>query len=888
MHTDAFLWWKSIKGDDFSLIIIPKPQEMYFILPYLSTIGTLFVSPITPNDEYWNNLYECFKKLINKNDLINPNHDFEKFIIEIYPYRELLLPNSIKSCINFINCYYNYFNDDFFISYFLLGISNINLCINTMLFLHKNEDIQWLNFISKPGSVERLFDIYVTFLSINTDLNIIIDQICLSELFTLLFTNNNSKIILSDLVLNTFYSKLFKLIKYSPFEYSISFLRLILILNDFWFPKYSIDITVSRISTLIASSINNYIIRPLILFKVKKYANIFISYKKLIPNIIKQNNSEIFDFEILFDLALNGNDESKFYVIKFFCQNLTQNKLMMRSSAYFLSKLLILIENNSEILFWIKKFLYGLFSFLKFSFLKKKYKNRTLMICEILNSTFFNELKWFKDHINGCASAAFYIGKKIPLFKLFFKIKKSLVNLYEKGLLEFGKKRNKIKTFPFKSRGYELIDLGGIKTHIKQVKDSTNRYIEENVLKLGLLTMSNRYIYFDYEVSQVDQQKNIFLLEDFIEEEQLKLEKVEFSNLHKTNLIPKDYIENGFMILTFLVNFLIQIEFQIFEYQKNALKEGITIAQDILKAISTNSNLFADLKSLSRDLNIGCAASTKYQSLKKQKFLLKKYLKDLAKQYKLPFVGSQELFHILNTPNINYKFNLVYCPPSNIDDQIWYYIKIHKQFFDNLNEIVLLIKSNEYEIVISLVLTLVFKLKEKIRINTEYSSSQLFCSIIRIIFDFSYDSNSLLNQFNLENSKFLIQSEEFLLKSISELNFRNEIQLKVLKRGNIKQLVNMFPKSLKNIEFLTNPIDILYNINLIISSLSSIIGNIKLNDEEIKKFLISIISLNPPINFISILRFMDKWGNINMSLQMTKSLITFLDSINVFQLFFTK
>ena len=173
----------------------------------------------------------------------------------------------------------------------------------------------------------------------------------------------------------------------------------------------------------------------------------------------------------------------------------------------------------------------------------------------------------------------------------------------------------------------------------------------------------------------------------------------------------------------------------------------------------------------------------------------------------------------------------------------------------------------------------------KALINTIKMSYQTFFpilsqSFIRLTFNDAYDSNSALMAYKELDVQFRNTSEIVLKRPIKQLSLRPEVMRKVTRHETVAGLAQATNKSLSDLQWMCNPLDMSYAINQVLQSIPSIFNTPSLTRDESIQIMLGIIANDPPSNPVSIAKFLDDYTQIILSLDMVYAIDVYKNAIN--------
>lgn len=157
---------------------------------------------------------------------------------------------------------------------------------------------------------------------------------------------------------------------------------------------------------------------------------------------------------------------------------------------------------------------------------------------------------------------------------------------------------------------------------------------------------------------------------------------------------------------------------------------------------------------------------------------------------------------------------------------------------------------------------------QNFNVNLEVLKRLIYISVVRLIFGIAYTLSSELNLFQDENIRFLLIANVFSRRIFSSLKLNEISKQKFDVSHSIVQVWGSLQiDSLKNLELLSNPIDLLIRINCIIFKIADLfmIEKNNLLVSDICILFSCALSATPPVNTISIHRYLVKWNNFQLA-----------------------
>jgi len=412
--------------------------------------------------------YICLEKILCKSFRSEIIDNFPNFIRFLYEKRNILKPNCAKSAITLIEreiIHYPKFSPMIFLP---ITLNDPFLYIEALILMSRSNHYFWKEIISSNDSIDVIVLSYLSFFQDNSHYSTDYIKI-VSELYLSLLTSYPHPSPNIDLYFEIYFNGLDQHVKLSSESDSICFLRHFLHML-----KSSISLQSSKLcgnraetafySALRFESTTNYYL-AFMLSHMPSLCPTVLAFKTLtkIPTI---SNYQF----CLLRLLSSHIDQLQF--LSTICFIMISNKIWHRSCLSLIINFLESHKLNAQSKEWFIKFIKLLFHFVLISNHKKKYVNRSIMICESLSLLQFASKKnWVTKSIMVFSSNTIAEGSAPSFFSNFFDHKPEIDNDFNSEIKAFLKNDIRLKTFPF-----EIGTIGFLKkTVVKRVKKNKGK-----------------------------------------------------------------------------------------------------------------------------------------------------------------------------------------------------------------------------------------------------------------------------------------------------------------------------------------------------------------------------------------------------------------------------
>ncbi|EAX94945.1 hypothetical protein TVAG_433540 [Trichomonas vaginalis G3] len=742
----------------------------------------------------------------------------------------------------------------------------------------------WIEFLKTKGAIERAIDLFITFLiELNVDEEPYDYRIHLASFLTDLVCENNYIPNLAEQTIKSLYDKLNKIMKHCPPDSAVTIFRCIVRINDIWLDKATSEEKTARIKRIIDSAIEQEIIRGMALTYVQKFAGKIIPYRKIVNTLTKSNPSDIYLLQTIYKCAIDGDEYSRYYALKFFARYMTIHKYLMRTAANLFFSIMERFETIEEEIKWVPIFINMIFVYIKLATDANRYKGRVLLLCSILSSDITQKVPWLKNQILDSASSCCNKYPTCSFLSKFFPIHDTSSPGFEKALNKLTNLKFSLKFIPF--RPNSLLFIEGLNMHKPKLKISEQeiKSITGEESSFELRPQSMKFVSIDYGLTKQDQKHNIEDLEEFISQTQDQFKQIRDTMMSKhypdhNNFHPS--LRSKIMSVNIVLK---ENAKKIYHYQKYVIDEFIDIASEIIDVSSKHRYLVANIKSMTKIMQSLLLNSNEYLTLKREKNIISRYAINLSSQSKKYIMENPQtsVYNSFQTGQRSANIKIHYLAPGALDENISEYVrKICLENGQNLSDFV---KTQNVTSLVSDTYALSFVIIEDVNLdrNSDLTVPIIVNSLFRYAFDNAYNDESILNRYKEEDGRFLSICPKILSIDINNLKIRPEIIRKISVFKTVKGLLASCHHSLFHTMSYSNPVDISFELYKAICQLPNLANNPTLTNEESSWFLLFLICNDPPPNVFSISKFLKKFEQTVTSLELIVSMNIFHRSISL-------
>lgn len=272
-----------------------------------------------------------------------------------------------------------------------------------------------------------------------------------------------------------------------------------------------------------------------------------------------------------------------------------------------------------------------------------------------------------------------------------------------------------------------------------------------------------------------------------------------------------------------------------------------------------------------------------YMLLKDRRVAIKiKYKKYKLKIEKIVYNYKQQIKNSLIQAISDFDQTTSYSEPSEIDDIVANYL-MASEMSHLIYPAAKMIACGQTSAAVMIIESFFVDFCKLLNITEDISRIIIYTSMVRFLFDQAYVIEPELFKHSKEDAIFLIKAEEFSNRSIRDMKLSSDIQryytpgLKIGALFNQKQI-----DMLRQLEFITNPIDLSKHIHGITLSLANFFGSetgvLSFDDEM--TLILALTARAPPANTVSIVRFLERWKGITIDSIVSQSKNFFIAAVD--------
>jgi hypothetical protein len=406
----------------------------------------------------------------------NPIDGLLPFIDVLWQCRDTLKPTRPEHCLPFISIFCPTPALDFFAFDFPKAIGNPILGIETCCFLNETHHPLWISFTDQTGSVERLLDLFVPFLTPlvgRFDRRFWTFRLELCDLLCSLIVAKFETLQLALDFAATLNRNITALIADSPPEFAADFLRYSLQINRIWLPLLPPNTAEKRLLNLLSAAPSGTVAHEAIVrFAVFWSSCEIITCESIATELIGHELTRTSDLELLGFLATRPNSNAVSVVVRYLSRVAILDPIYARAAGTVLLSVLKKVRGDRPVTQWMNHFIRRLTIFVSLAFAKNRYHGRIARIAELLGNPDLRSVDWIGQIVEPNVSALWRTNGAPHYWGDVFIVAAD-GELSEKWKLEVDEYRAakpNLKTFPFEATGTNLCEVESQKPKVKKKK----------------------------------------------------------------------------------------------------------------------------------------------------------------------------------------------------------------------------------------------------------------------------------------------------------------------------------------------------------------------------------------------------------------------------------
>lgn len=449
IKNEAYKWWNNQIDrvtNKYSSPEVVLPTIARPIWSKICPIFLLFVLDEQDVQKYWESIHSITSLFGNDKNIPNPLNNFPGFITKLYRYRDLMIPKTVKACMNFIERFGCSDSSHFFLYQSPVFFLDPLIYFSTLIELHDQKHKMWKDFVENIGLIEAFFDLYSSFLNQvpASHINSWRHKYLIVRVLDFMVQDA----IQCPRICNIAYTLTFciiPLLSSGPLEISVELFRVLRRLLMTYHTSFSRD-DLFHIGSSILTSLAETEIYPMAYRFVAGFRPSFLTAKQFTSIIMSRPITSLQDVEYT---LMSADSQSALSILMYLCRMGNSSSIWHRACYRAISLILVKYTERSEIREWFLMFLRRSFIFVAMANSKQKYRTRCLLLCE--SFSLLNEMKqvWLQKAILSISSVLIANRLAPNYFRSLFGYGPSSDDLVLHEYESFVSNFVYLKTFPF-------------------------------------------------------------------------------------------------------------------------------------------------------------------------------------------------------------------------------------------------------------------------------------------------------------------------------------------------------------------------------------------------------------------------------------------------------
>lgn len=418
---DAYRWWNShISGADLdSPPVLVLPDIAHCVFAKICPVLLLFVIDEQDAGLYWESIQSIVQMFDRSGTVPNPLTHFSDFIEAVFKIRNVMAPQTVDDCVQFVDLFGVHDVSHFVLYQSPVFFGDPILYLETLIELRQMKHKLWTHFICRPKLVDAFFQMHSSFVTIDpqkSDEKHWRHRILVAEVMYLLVCDVFHFYPNAPTLACSFLDLAIPLLA-APFRYGVLVLRNVMALIreiGSLLPKEDLQSRMMRFIDATGKAESPYTaLVSRFLFSLKQ--NIGKGY--LLKTILARGIQQITDFDVI---SMTTDAFNVIPVISFLIRSAISNKFWHRACFKTVIGFMKTFGQKQDVREYTTVVVRKLFIFVALASSQRKYRTRTLSICESISMmTRIKELNWIHPNIQAYA-ASVNTRATPPYFRSFF------------------------------------------------------------------------------------------------------------------------------------------------------------------------------------------------------------------------------------------------------------------------------------------------------------------------------------------------------------------------------------------------------------------------------------------------------------------------------------
>ena len=447
---DAYRWWNAqVAGADLdSPPQVVLPHIAHSIFGQICPVFLLFVIDQHDIQHYWESVQGIVEMFDKSGAVPNPLTHFPEFISKVFSMKNVMSPRTVTDCLQFIDTFGSRDIPHFFLYQLPVFAGDPILYHETLIELRRIKHKMWTHFICRSKLVDAFFEMHSSFVvpAANTaDERQWRHRVLIVEVMFLLLCDVSHFHPNAPALACSFVDLATPMIV-APLNYSVSVLRaLMAVIGELGdsVPKEQFQVRIMRLIDAVENAdVPCMMIVARFILSLKQ--NVGKGY--LLKVILSRGIRSMTDFDVI---KMTTDVFNVIPVVAFLVRSALSNKLLHRACFKIVIDLLKTFGGKQDVRDYVTVMVRKLFIFIALATNQRKYRLRTLYICESLaRLARTKELNWIQPSIYAYA-AGVNTRAAPPHFRSFFPTPSTCDDVLIHEIDAHTASNTQLKHFPF-------------------------------------------------------------------------------------------------------------------------------------------------------------------------------------------------------------------------------------------------------------------------------------------------------------------------------------------------------------------------------------------------------------------------------------------------------
>jgi hypothetical protein len=741
----------------------------------------------------------------------------------------------------------------------------------------------WIAFTQQAGSVERVFDLFLIFLNPKSDVSEDINWVFrtnMASLLSSLLVDHFETTVLVEYLGKTLFLRLLSMLPAAPEEIATIFLRCAIQIGDIALRFILQDRSAAPLNDLL-QAVNCYsLMRGLIVEWVRRQVNKFITPLQFCSTLVCQPPDSSRELTIVSEVAMAHGGSALTSVFQRFCRGMVQRKVWMRTYADLLSNMMTQALENPILRIWFEQFMSRTVMFICLGLWKNRYLRRIHMLVAVLASPLFKADPEVWSVIISSVNAAYSAG--MGVLANFFDLEDAPIS--ESWVPEFKRlKRGRgiMKAFPFRANSCELFPIPGVQAPPDDLLLNASGLPRE-VAELPISSHIKGLLVYDPTLGATDQRTIVYDLEDTIDcqGENLLTSKQKAKNTEEETPLP-----NPRSLPLELRRRYRPVAGAVKSFDEDCSAQSETLnsvflerTAELLEIVRTTPHVGVNmelLKMFAREPTF----SIRSRKVIRQRGRLREYALALAALSSIHSILAP-VKEILADEVLRANPMTLYTKPSALEGTMTDMMYNPHTFEIPLDAIANFLAAKTADRLKAAMIPITASFLSVVKLFVEQNKSVLHNALIRVHFNMTYDDRTALKAFPKADLELLTRASRYARNPVSSLNLPTTMIAEEVHRVPIgKYFGTSKLVQIASMSFMVSPVDMLQHIIQCVTSLNGFFSRVKMTPAQLKTVFLALVSRAPPVNAVSICRFLEHWDGLQMSPELDKAKLHYVQAI---------